>query len=61
MKSILDPSFVYTNSVNTDIRKLFKEVRDQIEKEAKEKRAAESERREMQRIVAFAKPKERNA
>lgn len=33
MKSILDPTFKYTNSVKTDIRKTFKRVRREMEEE----------------------------
>lgn len=37
MKSILDPSFVYTSSVSTDLRKSFAKVRErQAEAQAAE-------------------------
>lgn len=41
MKSILDPSFKYTSSANTDIRKTFARARREMrkEKEAQEQQA----------------------
>lgn len=39
MKSILDPSFHYRSSVDTDLRRTFKRVRQQIAREAKAKAA----------------------
>jgi hypothetical protein len=47
MKSILDPSFKYTPSVNTDIRKTFERVRK--DNKNKEKKA------EAKRDVVFLK------
>jgi hypothetical protein len=47
MKSILDPSFKYTPSVNTDIRKTFERVRK--EDKIKEKKV------EAKRDVVFLK------
>lgn len=40
MKSILDPSFKYTPSVNTDIRRLFARVRQEMEHAAKREAAS---------------------
>jgi hypothetical protein len=34
MKSILDPTFRYTSSVNTDLRKTFAKVRKELRKGA---------------------------
>lgn len=34
MKSILDPTFRYTTSANTDLRKTFARVRRELRKEA---------------------------
>jgi hypothetical protein len=34
MKSILDPSFCYTPSLQTDIRKTFERVRRELQREA---------------------------
>ena len=34
MKSILDPSFCYTNSIETDLRKTFARVRCRLREEA---------------------------
>jgi hypothetical protein len=36
MKSILDPSFRYTNSVETDLRKAFAKVRRDLRKQQQE-------------------------
>ena len=33
MKSILDPSFRYTSSLQTDVRKTFERVRRELERE----------------------------
>lgn len=33
MKSILDPSFRYTNSVETDLRKTFAKIRRELRKQ----------------------------
>ena len=37
MKSILDPSFRYTNSVETDLRKTFAKVRRDLRKQQQER------------------------
>ncbi len=36
MKSILDPSFRYTKSVETDLKKTFARVRKELRKQAQE-------------------------
>ncbi len=33
MKSLLDPSFVYTKSIDTDLRKTFARIKEEREKE----------------------------
>ena len=40
MKSILDPSFRYTTSVNTDIRRTFARVRRERQKQLKRAEAS---------------------
>ncbi len=35
MKSILDPKFVYVNSLHTNIKKTFERIRKEQEQEAK--------------------------
>ena len=39
MKSILDPSFRYTKSVETDLRKTFARVRRELRKQTQEQSA----------------------
>jgi hypothetical protein len=34
MKSILDPSFRYTSSLRTDVRKTFERIRRELERDA---------------------------
>ena len=34
MKSILDPSFRYTSSSNTDLRKTFERIRRELQRDA---------------------------
>jgi len=43
MKSILDPSFRYTKSVETDLRKTFARIRREQRKQTKARTALESE------------------
>ena len=43
MKSILDPSFRYTNSVDTDVRKTFARVRREQRKSEQVRTAVETE------------------
>jgi hypothetical protein len=40
MKSILDPSFHYTKSVETDLRKTFARVRRELRKQSAEQSSA---------------------
>ena len=40
MKSILDPSFRYTKSVETDLRKTFARIRRELRKESQPTAAA---------------------
>ena len=48
MKSILDPTFKYTSSAKTDLRKTFARIR----REAKEKREKEN-------VVQFVRPEKK--
>ena len=43
MKSILDPSFRYTNSVETDLRKTFARVRRDLRKQQQERSKSDAE------------------
>jgi len=43
MKSILDPSFRYTKSVETDLRKTFARVRRELRKQQVQQQSAPSE------------------
>jgi hypothetical protein len=43
MKSILDPSFHYTSSMETDVRKTFARVRRELRKQRHEQSAANPE------------------
>lgn len=43
MKSILDPSFRYTKSVETDLRKTFARVRRELKKQQQEQSTASVE------------------
>lgn len=43
MKSILDPSFKYTSSANTDIAKTFAKVRRELRAQEQERLAREAE------------------
>ena len=43
MKSILDPSFRYTSSANTDIRKTFARVRREMRRQAQTSTRQDSE------------------
>jgi hypothetical protein len=40
MKSILDPSFRYTKSVETDLKKTFARVRKELRKQSQEQSTA---------------------
>ena len=45
MKSILDPSFRYTRSVETDLRKTFARVRRELRKQQYEQSSANADAR----------------
>lgn len=51
MKSILDPSFRYTKSVDTDLRKTFARVRRELRKQQQEQSTASVEA--MRRVLPF--------
>ena len=50
MKSILDPSFRYTNSAQTDVRKTFARAR----RELREKSKAQPRTQGSEKVVAIA-------
>jgi hypothetical protein len=52
MKSILDPSFRYTKSVETDLRKTFARVRRELRQQQQEQPKVRSE--EISRVLPFA-------
>lgn len=52
MKSILDPSFRYTKSVETDLRKTFARVRRELRQQQQEQPKLKSE--EMRRVLPFS-------
>lgn len=47
-KSVLDPTFTYRNSANTDVRLTFERVRRELKEEAQRERA-----REERKVVAI--------
>ena len=51
MKSILDPSFRYTKSVETDLRKTFARIRRELRKQQQQQAAAGIET--MQKVVSL--------
>lgn len=51
MQSILDPSFRYTKSVETDLRKTFAKIRRELRKQEQAQFSAKSEA--MQKVVAL--------
>jgi len=51
MKSILDPSFRYTKSVETDLRKTFARVRRELRQQQQQQTAARVD--VMKKVVAF--------
>jgi hypothetical protein len=55
VKSILDPSFHYVPSVETDLRKTFSRIRRQMQKADAQKLAASSD---TNRVVVLARPRE---
>ena len=55
MKSILDPSFHYVPSAETDLRKTFSRIRRQMQKAEAQKLAASTD---TTRVVVLARPRE---
>lgn len=51
MKSILDPSFRYTKSVETDLRKTFARVRRELRKQQQEQPAVSAD--VMRKVLPF--------
>ena len=51
MKSILDPSFRYTKSVETDLRKTFARIRRELRNQQQKQAAARVET--MKKVVSF--------
>ena len=51
MKSILDPSFRYTKSVETDLRKTFARVRRELGKQQQERSTVSVEG--MRKVISF--------
>jgi hypothetical protein len=51
MKSILDPSFRYTKSVETDLRKTFARVRRELRKQQQEQSVVRAEA--VRKVVPF--------
>jgi hypothetical protein len=51
MKSILDPSFRYTKSVETDLRKTFARVNRELRKQRQEQSAVSAEA--MRKVLPF--------
>ena len=49
MKSILDPSFRYTKSVETDLRKTFARVRRELRKQTQQSASVEA----MRKVLPF--------
>ena len=54
MKSILDPSFHYVSSAETDLKKTFSRIRRQMQKADAQKLAAS----DTTRVSVLARPKE---
>ena len=57
MKSILDPSFRYTKSVETDLRKTFARVRRELRKQQQEQPAVSAD--VMSKVLPFHSRKAR--
>ena len=55
MKSILDPSFHYVPSVETDLKKTFTRIRRQMQKAEAQKVAASAD---STRVILLVRPKE---
>jgi hypothetical protein len=51
MKSILDPSFRYTKSLETDLRKTFARIRRELRKQQQQQATARVEA--MKKVVSF--------
>ena len=51
MKSILDPSFRYTKSVETELRKTFARIRRELRKQQQQQAAVHVEA--MKKVVSF--------
>ena len=51
MKSILDPSFRYTKSVDTDLRKTFARIQREMRKQQQQQSAARVE--PMRKVIPF--------
>jgi hypothetical protein len=54
MKSILDPSFRYTKSVETDLRKTFARIRRDMRKQQQQQALAHAET--MRKVIRFHSP-----
>lgn len=54
MKSILDPSFRYTKSVDTDLRKTFARIQREMRKQQQQQSAAQVE--PMRKVLRFHSP-----
>lgn len=55
MKSILDPSFHYVPSVETDLKKTFSRIRRQMQKAEAQKAPVSTD---STRVILLARPKE---
>jgi hypothetical protein len=53
MKSILDPSFRYTKSVETDLRKTFARVRRELRNQQQQQQQAVARVEAMKKVVSF--------
>jgi len=51
MKSILDPSFRYTKSVETDLRKTFARIRRELRNQQQQQATARAEA--MKKVLSF--------
>ena len=51
MKSILDPSFRYTKSVETDLRKTFARIRRELRKQQQQQETPRAE--SLSKVVSF--------
>jgi len=60
MKSILDPSFKYTSSMNTDIAKTFARVR-RMQRQSVDAVAAAIAAERLENVTAFHRPPRRDA